>query len=232
MDNEKIYKHESFAMLGISRTTCNKGQNLFGSSIKHSNTISLRIYQAKINRQLNRDYFHVTKRTPFIEVEMSYSQFAEAITSLNQGDGVPVTLRYLNGKQMEPCPQFDKRQEFEAEFEREMFKISKSLSKLTEHAEALLDSKKAPTKSEKETILNGIKSLRQEIESNIPFMQKSFNEQMDKTVLEAKGEVEGFVMHKIISAGLEGLQNELKMLGSVDSDEEQILELEVVNDGE
>ena len=54
--------------------------------------------------------------------------------------------------------------------------------------------------------------LRQEVESHVPFIQNSFNEQMDKTVLEAKGEVEGFVMHKVISAGLEGLQKELKML--------------------
>jgi len=228
MDDVKRYEHESFAMLGISRTTCNKGKNLFGSSIKHSNTISLRIKSARIDRHLNRDWYHA-KSLPYIEVEMSYSQFAEAITSLNCGDGIPVTLRQFNGKQMEECPQFDKRQEFEEEFEKEMIGIGNSLRKLTEHAEALLDSKKAPTKSEKETILNSIKSLRQEIEKNIPFMQKSFNEQMDKTVLEAKGEVEGFVMHKIISAGLEGLQNELKMLDS--SEDKEILELEVIDDG-
>ena len=228
MDDAKTYEHESFAMLGISRTTCNKGINLFGSSIKHNNTISLRIKPARVDRHLNRDWYHA-KSLPYIEVEMSYSQFAEAITSLNCGDGIPVTLRQLNGRQIEECPQFDKRQEFEVEFEKEMLGISKSLRRLTENAEALLDSKKAPTKAEKETILNGIKSLRQEIENNIPFMQKSFNEQMDKTVLEAKGEVEGFVMHKIISAGLEGLQNELKMLGNSE-DNKQILELEVLSD--
>ena len=60
--------------------------------------------------------------------------------------------------------------------------------------------------------------LRQEIESNVPFIQQSFNEQMDKTVMEAKGEVEGFVMNKLMSAGLEGLQKEMKMLG--DSEDE------------
>jgi hypothetical protein len=211
MDN-KVYEHESYAMMDISRTSCNKGQNLFGSSIKHQNTIRIRIAPAKLDRHLNRDWFHA-KHTPYIEVEMSYSQFAEAITSLNQGDGVPVTLTYLNGKQIEKCPQIDKRQEFEEEFEEEMLKIGYSLRKLTEQAESLLNDKKAPTKAEKEAILNGIKMLRQEIESNVPFIQSSFNEQMDKTVLEAKGEVEGFVMHKIISTGLTGLQNELRLLG-------------------
>jgi len=211
MKDNEIYEHESFAMLGISRGSNSYGKNLFGSSIKHSNTITLRIKPAKLNRHLNRDWFHATG-VPYIEVEMSYSQFAEAITAMNVGDGVPVTLTYLNGKEIEDCPQTDKRQEFDKEFENEMLSIGRSLKKLTEQAESLLTEKKAPTKADKEAILHGIKILKQEIESNIPFIKRSFTEQMDKTVLEAKGEVEGFVMHKVISSGLEGLQKELKML--------------------
>ena len=217
MDDRITIEHESFAMLGITRSSCSFSQNLFGSSIQHSHTIKLKIVPAKIDRMLNRDWFHANTK-PYIEVEMSYSQFAEAITSMNVGDGVPVTLRRLDGKLIEDCPQFDKRQEFEKEFEKEMLKIGKSLRVLTEQAEALLSEKKPPTKSDKETILKGIKMLRQEIESNVPFIQSSFNEQMDKTVMEAKGEFEGFVMHKVISTGLEGLQKEFKMLG--ESEEE------------
>ena len=208
MEDRTTIEHESFAMLGLTRSSCSFSQNLFGSSIQHSHTIKLKIAPAKIDRMLNRDWFHANTK-PYIEVEMSYSQFAEAITSMNVGDGVPVTLRRLDGKTIEDCPQFDKRQEFE----KEMLKIGKSLRVLTEQAEALLSEKKPPTKEDKETILKGIKALRQEIESNVPFIQSSFNEQMDKTVLEAKGEFEGFVMHKVISTGLEGLQKEFKMLG-------------------
>jgi len=212
IDNKVTIEHESFAMLGITRSSCGFSQNLFGSSIQHSHTIKLKIAPAKIDRMLNRDWFHANTKS-YIEVEMSYSQFAEAITSMNVGDGVPVTLRRLDGRMIEDCPQFDKRQEFEKEFEKEMQKIGKSLRVLTEQAEALLSEKKPPTKADKETILKGIKMVRQEIESNVPFIQSSFNEQMDKTVLEAKGEFEGFVMHKVISTGLEGLQKEFKMLG-------------------
>ena len=218
MDERTTMEHESFAMLGLTRSSCSFSQNLFGSSIQHSHTIKLKISPTKIDRMLNRDWFHANTK-PYIEVEMSYSQFAEAITSMNVGDGVPVTLRRLDGKMIEDCPQFDKRQEFEKEFEKEMQKIGKSLRVLTEQAEALLSEKKPPTKADKETILKGIKMLRQEIESNVPFIQSSFNEQMDKTVLEAKGEVEGFVMHKVISTGLEGLQKEFKMLGDIKEDD-------------
>ena len=31
--------HESYGMFGISRVTSSRGTNLFGSSIKHNNTI-------------------------------------------------------------------------------------------------------------------------------------------------------------------------------------------------
>lgn len=210
--DRKTDEHESYAMLGISRMHCSEGINLFGSSIKHCDTIRMRIAPAKVDRHLNRDWYHA-KCVPYIEVEMSYSQFAEAITSLNQGDGIPVTLRRLNGKGIEETPFTNKRLEFEQEFENEMVKLTKSLKKLTEDAETILNEKKPPTKADKEKILSCIKSLQQEIRSNIPFIQQSFNEQMDKTVLEAKGEVEGFVMNKVISAGLEGLQKEMKLLG-------------------
>ena len=40
-----------------------------------------------------------------------------AITSMNQGSGVPVTIRYIQGERIEDCPFVDKRQQFEKEFE-------------------------------------------------------------------------------------------------------------------
>jgi uncharacterized protein YihD (DUF1040 family) len=210
MDKVITNKHESYAMLQISRVSNGRGQNLFGSSIKHSNTITLRIKEARMDRHLNRDWYYGGKE--YIEIEMSYSQFAEAITSLNQGEGVPVTLKYLMGKEITECPHVDKRGEFENEFREQMEELSQKLKKLTENTELILNEKKSLNKIDKDIILNEIKMLRQEINSNIPFMATSFNEQMDKTVLEAKGEIEGFMMHKVISAGLEKLQMDQNLL--------------------
>jgi len=45
----------------------------------------------------------------------------------------------------------------------------------------------------------------QNIKSNIPFVNEQFTEQMDKTITEAKGEIEAFIEHKIRSAGLEAI---------------------------
>jgi len=214
MDDGQIIKHESFATLGISRVSSNKDTALFGSSIKHKNMINMRITPAKLERHLNKDWIY-TDGLPYIEIEMSSTQFAEAITSFNMGEGIPVTLTMLNGKEIEACPFLDKRQMFEQEFKNDMKDLEIRLSKLIKQAEELLKDKKPSTKKQKEQILDGIQMLRQEVRSNIPFIQSSFNEQMDKTVLEAKGEIEGFINKKIVDAGLEHLQNEanFKSLG-------------------
>jgi len=49
---------------------------------------------------------------------------------------------------------------------------------------------------------------RQRIKSDIPFYQEQYEREMDKTVKEAKGEVEGFIQNKFIKLGIEGLKAE------------------------
>lgn len=108
-------KHPSFANLYIGRSQCSGKQALFGSSIKHHDIINLRISPAFMDRDLNYDRYYA-ENLPYIEIAMSQSQFAQAITSLNMGAGVPVTLTRLNGEYIEPCPFVDKREQFSNEF--------------------------------------------------------------------------------------------------------------------
>ena len=207
----KVDKHPSYALLSFSRVS-GGSRNLFGSSITHDNTITMRVLPAKVDRHLNTDWYHKSGKS-YLEVEMSYSQFAEVITSMNMGDGFPVTLRYLDGKKI-PDPSFtNKRLQFEDEFRDRMEEIENKLSKITEESKDILTNKKTINKGDREQILNQINSLKQEVSSNIPFVLTCFNEQMDKTVKEAKGEVEAFTQHKMHSLGMEKLE-ELKLLGN------------------
>ncbi len=78
---------------------------MFGSSIMHNNVIRL-----STEREGNEDWFLAGTdiNDMIVEVEMSYTQFAEAITSLNIGDGIPVTITKVNGTFVEPCPYSDR----------------------------------------------------------------------------------------------------------------------------
>lgn len=203
---EKI-KHPSFANLYIGRSQCSGQKALFGSSIKHHDIITLK--PAFIDRSLNVDrYFPETR--PYIEIEMSQSQFAQAITSLNMGAGVPVTLRRLNDQYIEPCPFVDKREQFNDEFREDMNELTKKLTEATKHVERLIEEKKTFNKADKEQILSALRSVTSQLASSYPYMYSMFNEQMDKTVTEAKAEIESHLQARMEDMALKAAEQEMK----------------------
>jgi hypothetical protein len=169
---------------------------LFGSSVEHRNVITMELRHADITRGLNRD--DIYGHNPIVRVEMSYSQFAEAITSLGQGTGVPVTIRYTEKDgEIPPCDFVSKREQFTEEFKEQTNKAMKNSKELIDEVVELFSSKKTLTKTDKENILEKLNMLNYDIGSNIGFIADQFNEQMDKTVMEAKGEIESFCQNKI-----------------------------------
>ena len=176
-------KHPSFGQLQIHRYSGGNRQ-LYGSSIEHNGGISLKICQSEYERSLNNDHYFA-EAMPLIEVNMSYNQFAEAITSGMNSSGTPVTITSFNGERIEGCQFENKRKQIDREFENKLKKISKNLSETIEDAKVLLSGSKAPNKSERELILNQIKNLEMQLNSNIPFIKKQFSEEVDKTIVEA-----------------------------------------------
>ena len=209
--SERI-KHPSFANLYIGRSQCSGRKALFGSSIKHYDVITMRISPAFVDRDLNMDrYFSETK--PYIEIEMSQAQFAQAITSLNMGAGVPVTLRRLNDEYIESCPFVDKREQFSDEFRKDMTKLSQKISEITNDVEELIENKRTFTKADKERILSAFQSVKRQLASDYPYMYSMFNEQMDKTVTEAKAEIEGHIQARMEAMAFKALT---KTNGNID----------------
>lgn len=167
------------------------------------------------------DHFH--GREVLFEVEMSPAQFAELISSPNIGDGVPVTIKWLNGEGPVEAPPFEnKRIQFEKEFEQKAREISQTLKKLADRAKELL-AKPSLLKKDREELNGLIEQITRETRENIPFLQTMFNEQMDKTVTE----VENFVANMVASLGIDELKrlapqlpeftNETKKLPKSDS---------------
>ncbi len=198
-------KHPSFGQLQIHRYSGGSGQQLYGSSIEHNGGISLKICPSEYKRSLNNDYYHAEPR-PLIEINMSYNQFAEAITSGMNSSGTPVTIVSFNGERVEGCTFENKRKQIDKEFENYIKKIGNNIAETVRDAEELLSGSKAPNKSERELILNRISSLKQALNSNIPFIKKQFSEEVDKTIVEAKSEIEGFYEGKIRSLGVDAVK--------------------------
>lgn len=205
--------HPSYGMLQFSRTTGGK-TSLFGSSIEHKDTIKMYLRHGDVTRDLNNDWFFGGDRV--VEVEMSYSQFAECITSMNMGSGVPVTIRYIEGQgRIEDCPFINKKEQFENEFKAYLNKTNEKANSLIDEIGKLFEDKKSIGKKDREDILKKLNMLYSAINSNTEFIYNQFNEQMDKTTLEAKGEIEAFMQNKINSIAnmtLVEKKDELKLL--------------------
>ncbi len=220
--------HESYGMIGVNRRQSN-GSNLFGSSIEHHTTFSLKIRRAEKIRDLNEDRFH--GREELIEVELSANQFLELMTNLNVGFGIPCTIRYVAGQRMDDCPEVNQRKVFENEFEETVHESSKKLRGVIDKISTVF-SQKTIKKADQNEVLSMLRSLEMFMNSHITFMNSQFNEAMEKTVSECKSEVAAFVDSKIESLGLGALGDELRKRLPTLGDGSQVQRLEQKDDSE
>jgi hypothetical protein len=196
--------HPSYGTMSFNRVQTNR-TCLFGSNIKHHDIIQCTIRNASLTRGLHDDW--ICGDNEIVTVEMSYSQFAEAITSMNMGTGIPVTLRYVRGDgEIPDCPFKDKREQFAEELSSKLKDASKSTTDIIAECEQIFQ-KKSIGKGDRETIMNLLNKLKQEVTSNVDFTYSQFNEAMDKTVMQAKGEIESFAQNKINSIAAFAMNN-------------------------
>lgn len=222
--------HESYGMLQISRSQYGGAVSLFGSSIKHSNVIRLRVSTGEVSRSLNSDFYLASPMTKdtFVEVEMSYSQFAEAITSLNMGSGVPVTIRQQGEHRFERPPFVDKETQFKTEYMDKAENLLSSVQHGMEIVDGLLAQKKPLNKADKEEISSVLGNTLRVLTDSMPFLQKRFMEQMEKTSQEAKAEVEAFVQNKLNQIAIAAIGENQNLLSEY---HEEYLKLDQSADG-
>lgn len=191
-----LEKHPCYGMLGFSRRSGGAAP-LFGSSIQHRDVICMTLKHGELGRHLNNDrYFG---KGTIAEVEMSYSQFAEAITAMNIGDGVPCTIRFTEKDgYVKDIPLVSKQKQFEQEFADHLTDIKQEASNAIDEVKEIFE-KKSIGKRDKEQIIKKLEHLAMQIGANTEFVYRQFNEQMDKTVMEAKMEVEAFCQNKMNS---------------------------------
>jgi hypothetical protein len=191
------HEHPSYGVIEISRWQGSETA-LFGSSILHRNGINIRILTAGLHRTLGRDWIHGGK--VIVDFNMSPTQFADAITSLNAGEANPITLEYVTGDKDNRRPQApykSKTKQFNDEFTMDCKELAKRFDSTIQLAK--------DTHAQKR-LISEIEMLRQEVASNLPFVNESFTEQMEHTIKEAKGEVEAFITGMVHNYGLEAIR--------------------------
>jgi len=210
MKDEIITEHPSYGLIEISRMSCQPAINVFGSSIKTANPISLKILTTKKYRSLNRETYHGRKQ--IVEVWLSPAQFAEAITTLNMGSGTPVTIKRIQGEPVEECPDEAVNELFNEEFRDDINSISNQLTELKRVSDQILGSKGGLKVSEKQTLMSMIFKIEQDVRANLPFVHEQFTRAMDKTIAQGKAEIEAFATTAIQKVGLDNIKDLPKLL--------------------
>ena len=207
---EESHKHPSFGQISFSRVTGNNTL-FYGSELPQDHYITMEVINSEIQRELTQDRYYSTG-VPLIKIRMSSGQFAEMITSMNVSSGVPCTIERLSGHKVEEFPIQESRKEFvHRKFEDRMKMFAESIRSNQKQAKEIVK-KKTLSKQDILDLTHQLEWLTQEVESNIPFFAKCFQETMDEVVFEAKTEVENAVQHKISVLGLESLHEQNKLL--------------------
>ncbi len=196
-------KKPAYGMLAFHRVT-GGDPNLFGSSVQHNQKLQLTLKEGSVSRGLNNDWYH-GERTLF-EVEMSYTQFAELISAMNVGDGIPVTIRYTKETGHIPGLKINnKRTQFLDEFKDANTNSSATAKELIEKLRNIFNEKRPIKAAERDQILSMLTQLYNAVNSHNEFMLRQFDEAMEGISTEAKGEVEAFVQTKMNSLALAAL---------------------------
>lgn len=207
-EREKL-NHEAFGQISLTRTV-STGMPFYGSELEQDHYISLEVHHSEFERDLTQDRYYT--KGQILRLRMSSGQFAEMITSMNYGSGVPCTIERINGKKIEELPKQESRKEFVHRNFEDRMKIFADKIRERQLKSKELVSKKTLSKSDMHELKTHLDWLTMEVEQNIPFFAKCFQETMDEVVFEAKLEVENAIQHKINVLGLESLHKENKLL--------------------
>lgn len=207
MEEEGVERHESYGMVGITRMTSNGAMPLFGSNLpEHPTVISLVVRPAERHFSLGRSWFYA-KSQPLIEVQLSPHQYAEMLSNPNVGHGVPCTITSLNGKRMaRPPVQKTTASRIRETFGASMRDMADQARKGAEAINKVLSESKLSVRAKDEIKNAYFAATRFLTQENYDFALTSFNEAMQKTVVEAKQEVDAFIMHAVHETGIDALK--------------------------
>ena len=187
--------HPSYGTLSFKRKI-DKSTFLFGSDVEHRDKIIMRLCHADIIKGLYNDKIMGNK--VIAEVEMSFTQFAEIISSINIDIEVPVTIKQteMDGD-IKQCKFIDKKEWFKNRFKERRQKIKRDSQIIINDIIETFDGKNTFSKIDKALIVSKLNTLNDDINTNMDFISEQFNKDIDKIIKEIESEIEGFIQNKI-----------------------------------
>lgn len=208
MDEYKTDK--SYGMIQACKISGGDGK-FFGSDVSAYSYIEITLRQGSIKRELGHDWYSAEK--DLITVKLTPIQWAEFLTTMNVGYGVPCTVTRV-GCEHVPFKDVEKTkiETMEEEIDAESEKLVDVLSSARSIVMELLASNKISKTVGKDLLFKIEGPLSKLREGNKSFYAERRKEEVAKMVTAAKAEVEAFITHKVYSTGIQALKGELPKL--------------------
>ena len=205
--------HPSYGVIGVSRVS-GKGV-LFGSEIQHQHFLKISISEARRVVMPPREFVMADRE--LVEVYLTDAQFAQMITSPNQGDGVACTINRFTGDKGEPWvdPRHGGRpdppmpehytQKYKDVMGERAEKISEHIAKAKVQIDALIDGTDKPTKGNLKALQDALYMAQMNFDKNIPYVMEEMTEGIENKMATAISEFESYVAFSLQSKGLSDL---------------------------
>ena len=197
MENNKV---DCKGLIQINRSY--GGRNvLFGSNIPHDTCMKLTISQAYISRSFNENHYYPTNK--IIEIELSPSQYAEMITNLNHGVGVPCTItKFMEERIPNNLSLNDELETVKSEYSESVDKI---MDEIRDTIYEIPDEKAMSPKKIKD-LKHELANMLYRLTQEAPFMKERFDETLDKIFVEAKASIDDTINLTLANIGLDTIK--------------------------
>ena len=189
LHGQKI-QHPAFGAVEISR--CSGRVDLFDSQLNHQYFISLRVREST-QFDNGQHKFNLSGKE-IVEVYMSETQFARAITSIGMGGGAPCTINHREDQQVPGIIKESRRAKSEAGFQEMVGREKQLREELVTKLQEKLDEKKRPTLAEVKGLIQELKWMEGRFERNAGYAVDCFREHMEEAVEESKTEIENHIL--------------------------------------
>lgn len=200
--------HPSYGMVSLSQISHNSGAQLFGSGIRHTNYMELKINHAERIRDPYGEHYFGKNR--IITISLSPAQLSGLLTRTNT-PGIPCTITFTEKDGViETPPIHNVKVELIQDLKLKFQDVAKRVQELEKSIKS--DLKGSPKKATKDKIKSEVGRLCNDISSNLLYLQQCQTEKMEQIGTEIIAEAESAMNSMINKAGLTHLQNQIKQI--------------------
>ena len=202
---DKEYKtHRSWGMIGVSRCS-GGGKEFFQSDIPCGEFIQITIKTAEAKRKYNRDWVMGDKL--LCQVKLTPMQWAEMLTLMNYGDGVPCTIQYTEKDGYVKFQKEEDKLELLIKETDEKVDKGKEYIKSAKNKIITLANDKKISKKVAEELLFELGNANGCLGGDsIDFVKKQAREHIENMVVQAKANITAYIDNKTYSTGLKELK--------------------------